>query len=147
MRTIALLWLFAAAGAEPFYFGAWKIESAVVAPWWVEKAPPDPVSVKALTGRTINFSAKSITAPKLLACASPRYAVKEYPADYLFQGGFGEMNRRDRSVDPVKIAASVGFRGSKWKTLETGCDFDFHFIDERTAAFALDNYIYRLKKQ
>jgi hypothetical protein len=57
------------------------------------------------------------------------------------------MNRRDRSVDPVKIAASVGFRGSKWKTLETGCDFDFHFIDERTAAFALDNYIYRLKKQ
>jgi len=55
----------------------------------------------------------------------------------LFEGAFGEMHTRDSSVDPVKIAASVGFRGSSWKTLETGCavEINHHFIDPTTAGF------------
>jgi hypothetical protein len=65
----------------------------------------------------------------------------------LFQGKFGEMHDRDKAVDPVKIAAAAGFRGISWKTLETGCEIEFHFIDERTAAIGLNNYIYKLQKQ
>jgi hypothetical protein len=68
----------------------------------------------------------------------------------LFQGAFGEMRSRDKTADPVKIAASVGFRGSQsWKTLETGCavEIDYHFIDPSTASFGLNDYVYTLKKQ
>jgi len=52
----------------------------------------------------------------------------------------------------TKLAAQAGFRGpkgTKWKTLETGCgnELDFHFIDPMTAAFGLNNVVYTLKKQ
>jgi len=78
-----------------------------------------------------------------------RYEVKEYPADMLFQGAFREMHDRDKSADPVKIAEGIGFRGSPWKTLETGCgnEIDYHFLDPTTAAFGLNDYVYILKKQ
>jgi hypothetical protein len=65
------------------------------------------------------------------------------------QGEFGEMHLRNKAVDPAKTAALVGFsKGTSWKTLETGCgnELDYHFIDEKTAAFGLNNYIYILKK-
>ena len=67
----------------------------------------------------------------------------------LFQGAFDEMHRRDPSVDPAKLAARLGFHGSKWKTLETGCgnELDFHFPDPNTAEFGLNDYVYTLKKQ
>lgn len=67
----------------------------------------------------------------------------------LFQGAFDEMQRRDPKVDPAKLAAKLGFRGSSWKTLETGCatELDFHFIDPNTTTFGLNNYVYTLKKQ
>jgi hypothetical protein len=67
----------------------------------------------------------------------------------LFQGMFGEMHERDKTIDPVKVAATAGFQGTNWKTLETGCgnELDFHFIDDHTAAFGLNNYIYTLRKQ
>ena len=64
------------------------------------------------------------------------------------------MHLRDKSADPAKIAATLGFRGSAsktptWKTVETGCanELDFHFLDPTTAAFGLNNYVYMLKKQ
>lgn len=152
-RLLPVALLFAAAGgvrgADASHLGTWKIESATVAPWWRQKTPPDPATTKELIGRTVKIAPKAISGPPPMACAAPRYAVKQYPADMLFQGAFGEMQRRDRTVDPAKLAESAGFRGSAWKTVETGCDngIDFHFIDGRTAAFALDNYIYRLKRQ
>jgi hypothetical protein len=67
----------------------------------------------------------------------------------LFQGEFGEMNRRDKSADPAKLAAKLGFKGTSWKTVETGCgnELDFHFIDPATTTFGLNNYVYTLKKQ
>jgi hypothetical protein len=122
--------------------GTWKIESAAVAPWWTEKAPPDRGFVKALVGSRLTFTARSIVAPRPLACASPRYAVMDTPVEGLFQGNF--------AVRP-ELADSTGFHRSAraWRTLQTGCEgaIDFHFIDTRTAAFALDNYIYTIRKK
>ena len=74
--------------------------------------------MKTLVGKTITITAKAMLGPRQFACSDPRYHLKDYPADMLFQGGFGEMHTRDKSADPAKIAASVGFRGSSWKTLE-----------------------------
>ncbi len=141
---------FPAPAADAFYLGTWKIVSAAVAPWWDDPAhPPDTAQMRSLVGKTLTITRKRIEGPRALACPDPRYEVKDYPADMLFEGAFGEMHDRDRSADPGKIAARVGFRGKTWKTLETGCavEINYHFLDAAAAAFALNNYIYTLKKQ
>ena len=145
----AALFAGAAAAADPFYLGAWKIDSVVVAPWQERSYPDDQAEMKSLVGKTVTIQPNAILGPRPVACKGPKYAVKDYPADMLFQGEFGEMHRRNASADPAKIAAKLGFRGSSWKTLETGCDneLDYHFLDPATAAFGLNNYIYFLKKQ
>ena len=155
IRILTLALVFGAAvpvasAADAFYIGTWKIASAVVAPWWDDPAhQPDPAEMKALIGKTITITAKSMLGPRQFACSDPRYKVKDYPADMLFQGMFGEMHERDHSVDPAKMAAKVGFRGSSWKTLETGCgnELDYHFADPNTAEFGLNNYVYILKRR
>lgn len=136
--------------ADPFYLGTWKITSAVAAPWAdpaVRK--PDQSEMKSLVGKIVVFKPNEITGPRQAACKSPKYDVKDYPADMLFQGAFGEMKQRDHSVDPVKIAAKLGFQGSSWKTLETGCEteLDWYFIDRTTTTFGLNDWVYTLKKQ
>ncbi|HLX42776.1 MAG TPA: hypothetical protein VKR43_05050 [Bryobacteraceae bacterium] len=138
-----------ASGADAFYLGTWKIDSAVVGPWWTEAQKPDPAEMKSLVGKTVLIKASEIIGPRELACKGPRYGVKDYPADMLFQGAFDEMRRRDKSADPTKLAAKLGFQGKSWKTLETGCgnELDFHFVNATTATFGLNNYVYFLKKQ
>jgi hypothetical protein len=136
--------------ADTFYLGTWKVESAVVAPWADPGArKPDPAEMKALTGKIVVINANEITGPRIFACKGPHYKIVDYPADMLFQGAFDEMRRRDKLVDPAKLAAGLGFRGAKWKTLETGCgnELDYHFVDEKTAEFGLNDYVYTLKKQ
>jgi hypothetical protein len=135
--------------ADPFYLGVWKIESAVAAPWADAAHKDDAAEMKTLVGKVVTFKAGEIIGPRQVACKGPKYKVVDYPADMLFQGAFGEMQRRDPSVDPAKLAAKVGFKGSTWKTVETGCatELDFHFIDPVTTTFGLNNYVYKLKKQ
>jgi hypothetical protein len=150
LLLIATVLAASASAEEPFYLGTWKIVSAVVAPW--QKGPAyadDTAEMKSLVGKTVAIQPKAIAGPRILTCEGPKYRVKEYPANMLFQGAFEEMHRRDASADPAKIAAKLGFRGPSWKTLETGCanELDFHFRDSSTAAFGLDNYVYTMKRQ
>lgn len=121
----------------------------MVAPWWPAREKLDAAETKSLVGRTISITANSITGPRQLACRNVRFEVKKYGADMLFQGAFGEMHERDHSIDPATPAAAAGFHGNSWNTLESGCgnEIEFHFIDPSTAAFGLNNYIYRLTKQ
>jgi hypothetical protein len=149
--AVAAMSLAVAAADDTFYLGTWKIVSAAVAPWASERDRPlTTTEMKALVGKTITIDARGIRGPRELACSPVKYEMKEYPADMLFQGAFGEMHDKDKSVDPAKVAAGVGFRnGTKWKTLETGCavEIDYHFIDPATATFGLNDYVYTLKKQ
>jgi hypothetical protein len=135
--------------ADPFYLGTWKITGAVEAPWADAAHKNDAAEMKSLVGKTVIFKAAEIVGPRQLACKAPHYAVKDYPADMLFQGAFGEMHTKDKSADPQKLAEKVGFKGKSWKTVETGCatELDFHFIDPSTTTFGLNNYVYTLKKQ
>jgi len=145
----ACVFVSAAMAEDAFYLGTWKIASAVVAPWADAARKPDTAEMKSLVGKVVVIRANEIVGPRPVACKGPKYALKDYPADMLFQGAFGEMHERDRSADPAKIAAKLGFRGSSWKTLETGCgnELDFHFVDPNTAEFGLNDYVYTLKKQ
>jgi len=134
---------------DPFYLGAWKITSAVVAPWADRERGQDTADIKALVGKTVTFERHRILGPRQVACPDPKYEPKDYPADMLFEGAFGEMHERDKSIDPARVASTLGFKGSSWKTLETGCgnEINWHFIDATTAAIGLNNTVYILKKQ
>lgn len=153
MKTITAVLIATAvlplSAADTFYVGTWKIDSAKVAPWADANRKPDPAEMKSLVGKTITIQPWGINGPRQLACKNPKYEVKDYPADMLFQGAFDEMRRRDKSADPAKLAAGLGFKGSSWKTVETGCgnELDFHFIDPSTFTFGLNDYVYYLKKQ
>jgi hypothetical protein len=148
-KLYILLMATLAIAADPFYLGTWKIETAVVAPWADAAHKDDAAEMKTLVGKTVIFKSSEIVGPRQVACKGPKYQIKDYPADMLFQGAFGEMHSRDKSVDPAKQAVKLGFKGKSWKTVETGCatELDFHFIDPTTTTFGLNNYVYTLKKQ
>jgi hypothetical protein len=136
-----------AAQADNFYLGTWKLTSAVVAPWADAKRKPDETEKARLIGKSVVLAPKAISGPSPLACASPRYKISDVGPDMLFQGAFDEMKASNRSVDPGKLAASLGFSGNRIKTLETGCEIDFHFVDATTAEIGLNDHVYTLKKQ
>ena len=68
------------------------------------------------------------------------YEITRAPPEGLFQGGLTE---------PARQAAALGFVGRRIRTLETGCEgwFEYHFLDARTAMFALDNMVYTVRLQ
>jgi len=136
-----------AAAEDAFYLGTWKLESAVVAPWADRGSKPDAAEMKSLIGKYVALKPAAITGPKPLACKGPHYNVSDFTADMLFQGSLGEMHEGDKSKDPRALAAALGFAGTSWKTLETGCEIDWHFVDPSTAEIGLDDYVYTLKKQ
>jgi hypothetical protein len=129
----------AEAAPTPF-LGVWRIIETRVAPW----AKPgesafSPEEQRALVGSTVTYGKRAITARAPLGCAGPHYRWHDVAPDYLFQGTL---------TDPVNQARALGF-GATIATLETGCEglIDFHFVDGRTAMFALNNMIYTLKKR
>jgi hypothetical protein len=136
-----------ARAADAFYIGTWKISAAVVAPWADPKQKSDSAEQARLLNKTIAFKPKEIAGPPPFACKAAHYKESDFSADMLFQGAFDEMRSNNKSVDPDKLAASLGFIGQRIKTLQTGCEFDFHFIDETTAETGLNNSVYTLKKQ
>lgn len=136
-----------ARAADLSYLGAWKVVSAVVAPWADPHEKQDVVEKDALIGKTEMLAPAAINGPKVFVCKGPHYKVSNFTADLLFQGAFEEMRDNDKSVDPLKLATSLGFTGTSFKTLETGCEIDWHFVDSATAEVALDDYVYTLKKQ
>jgi hypothetical protein len=130
-----------------FYLGSWKFDSAVVAPWADPHEKPDAAAMKALIGKTVTLTPAAISGPKVFACKGPHYKISNFTVDILFQGAFEEMKDNDKSINPLKLAAALGFTGTAFKTLETGCDIDWHFVDQSTAEVGLDDYVYTLKKQ
>jgi hypothetical protein len=137
----------AAKAADASYIGTWKLTAAVVAPWVDLKQKPDSAEMTRLIGKTVVFQAKQIAGPPPFVCKAPYYQESDFTADMLFQGAFEEMRSRNKSVDPDKLAASLGFTGKKIRTLETGCEMGFHFVDAVTAEIGLNDYVYTLKKQ
>jgi hypothetical protein len=136
-----------ASAADSFYIGTWKLSGAVAAPWADPRQKPDSAEQSRLLGKTIAFNAREITGPRPFACAAPHYKISDFTADMIFQGAFAEMQSKNKSIDPNKVAASLGFMGKSIKTLETGCEIDFHFVDGTSAEIGLNDYVYTLKKQ
>jgi hypothetical protein len=135
---------------DAFYIGKWKITGAAVGPWVPSDDMPDPAESKTLVGREITLSAGAVDGPGSFPCKGPKYEVIEGGPEMLFQGLFGEMHENDQSADPQKLAQQAGFTGTKYRTVITGCEYevDFSFgADDDTAAFALNNFIYTMKRE
>ncbi|OAF18480.1 hypothetical protein [Bradyrhizobium neotropicale] len=154
MKLIVTLCIVASLGvpgtamaADPFYLGSWTVTTAVVAPWADPHRKPDGSEQARLMGKALAIKVKEISGPRPLACAKPQYKVTDYGPDMIFQGAFDEMRRAGKKADPKALAASLGFVGGKIKTLETGCEIEFHFVDDATAEIGLNDYVYTLKKQ
>jgi hypothetical protein len=137
----------AAIAADATYLGTWKVSGATTAPWADPKLMPDTAEQARLIGKAVVFKTKEIAGPEPLACKSSHYKERNYTADLIFQGALEEMKSKNKSVDPNKIAASLGFTGNGIKTVETGCEIDFHLVDATTAEVGLNNTVYTLKKQ
>jgi hypothetical protein len=119
----------------------------VTAPWADPTQKPDRTEQARLLGKTIVFKAREIDGPPPFACKAPHYKESDFSADMIFQGAFEEMHSKDKSADPDRLATSLGFLGRNIKTLETGCEMDFHFVDAVTAEIGLNDKVYTLKKQ
>ena len=130
----------AAAGPQRPFYGRWLIAEANPAPWYNPADPGMHPLDDHLVGKSIVYQPSRIVGPRLLACKGPHYRMLEVGPEYLFQGGL---------TAPAAQAAALGFRGSRIASLETGCAgaIDFHFVNETTALFALDNMVYTLRKQ
>jgi hypothetical protein len=137
----------AAIAADASYLGTWKVSGATVAPWADSQQKSDGAEQVRLIGKAVIFKTREIAGPAPFACKAAHYRERNYAADMIFQGAFGEMKSKDKSVDPNKIAASLGFAGIGIKTVETGCEIEFHFVDATTAEIGLNNSVYTLKKQ
>ena len=154
MKLVRIACLFASFGvtgsalaADPFFVGNWTFTAAVVAPWADPHRKPDDAERARLLGQTVAFKTGEISGPRPFACAKPHYKMTDFGPDMLFQGAFDEMRSADKKVDPKALAASLGFAGSRIRTLETGCEIDVHFVDDTTAEIGLNDYVYTLKKR
>lgn len=122
------------------FLGRWLIAEAHPAPWVMAgdaaSASPD----ARLVGMTLVYERARIRGPRLLACRRPNYQVLSVEPEGLFQGNL---------TAPAAQAGALGYSGSAIQTLQTGCAgaIDFHFLDSRTAIFALDNVLYTIRKQ
>jgi len=137
----ALTWAGGAVRAAALdYQGVWTVTTSEPAPWSEPKEKPVASDLKALIGHTVTFWTDRIDAPPPLGCKKPHYAIKQYAADMLFQGGL---------TDPGKQASALGFVDKTIPTVETGCDgaIDFHFVNAGTALFALNNRLYRMERK
>jgi len=137
-----------ATAAGDSFLGNWTISKAVVAPWADPGAKPSAAEMKALMGKTVSFKNGQIVGPGILACSGPTYDLNDGGPDMLFQGALTQKS--DGSTqDPAKPAADLGFHGSTIKTLQTGCEneIDYHFVDDATLEFGLNDYVYTMTKQ
>jgi hypothetical protein len=147
VACVGLAAAIASKAADASFIGTWKVSAAVAAPWADPKQKPDSAEQARLIGKTIVFKTKQITGPAPFACKAPRYKERAVAADMIFQGAFDEMRAKNKAADPDQLAASLGFAGNSIKTLETGCEIDFHFVNAATVEVGLNDTVYTLTKQ
>jgi hypothetical protein len=127
-----------AAESAGAFLGPWIISEAKPAPWVTPAGPAN----TALIDAKIAFHRTSIEAPAPLNCPEATFWSEPQPAANVFSGNLSE---------PDTQARAMGF-GSRVVILSASCKVegtpipDFALVDRRTAMFALDGYIYVMKR-
>jgi hypothetical protein len=133
-----------ALAAENPLLGKWQVTEAAIAPWAKDKRTTQTAETRKLMNMQITFSAKAVKSDyPTLACSDAVFDIRSDPPDVLFQGSLPEPNQG-------KVAESLGFPRGDVPGVEVNCssgDFPFHFRDKDTVLFALNNFIYTLKRR
>lgn len=133
------------ASAQGVFRGGWTVIDAQPAPWIKETAERSRIRADPkMSHAQISFLPNRIDGPQPVACRDPHYQVVQAPLVDLFEGGLDDPDRG--MTDPQGVAATLGFRGPTSTTLQSGCELEFHMVDENTALFALNNIIYTLRR-
>jgi hypothetical protein len=133
------------AQAQGVFAGSWIVTKAEDAPWVGPKNDLKPHYEPALKNAVMTFHPKRVDAPSWFACLKPHYAITELEPESLFEGGLDDADRG--MTTPKESAAKLGFVGTKFPTLETGCaELSFHLATPDTILFALNNVVYTLKR-
>jgi hypothetical protein len=134
-----------AALAQGAFRGAWNVVDAQRAPWVNEAADRSRTRADSnMLHARVAFLPNRIDGPQSIACRNPHCQVVQAPLDELFEGGLADTDRG--MTDPMGAAATLGFRGLTSTTLRSGCELEFHMVDENTALFGLNNIIYTLRR-
>jgi hypothetical protein len=132
-----------ALAADNPLLGKWQITEAAIAPWAKDKRTTQTAETRKLVNMQITFSAKAMKSGyPTLNCSDAAFEVRNDPPDVLFQGSLPEPNQ-------AKVAETMGLPRGDVPGVEVNCssgDFPFHFRDKDTALFALNNFIYTLKR-
>lgn len=124
-------------GSGPFT-GAWTIAEAKPLPGTTPAGQPNATLMNA----AVSIGRSQLVGPEPLSCARAMYSTDKRDAFYLFSGGLSA---------PEQQAKDLGF-ADKINILSIGCRTgttaypDIALVDERTAMFALDGYIYVMKR-
>lgn len=124
-------------GAGPFV-GAWTIAEAKPLPGTTPTGQANP----ALLNAAVSIGRSQLQGPEPLSCGRAMYATDKRDPLYLFSGGLSDAEHQAREL---------GF-GDKINILSIGCRTgstvypDIALLDEHTAMFALDGYIYVMKR-
>jgi hypothetical protein len=149
-----LLTLAAPASAQGQFTGVWVIASATFAPWARANYPGDEAQARRTIGQTVRFGADAFVAPRnwmgqgTRGCRKPQYTFRQAEAGTLFEGGLNH-DGADRPLDAVAEARKLGIVAQAIPAVMALCDegLEFFLTEPDTVQVALDNRIYRLRRQ
>ena len=137
----------AAGKAAPEIAGRWVITKAAIAPWSDPQQAGGPQEERRLVGKSVTFSARSISGPSPLGCKHPVYTVRDDPPDMLFEGGLGGPDRAGKPRNAVALARALGMTTNTVRTVEIGCsEISLHRFAPDTLVFGLNNRIYSMRR-
>lgn len=123
--------------------GSWTVEESIVAPWVDVKAAKPEINAQIAKAKLI-FTSNGVQGPQPLGCEKAKFTVSTVVPESLFQGGL---------KNPAKEAAALGFKDSKITSVNATClrtdadvEMDYALVNSDTAAFGLDNVVYKMKR-
>lgn len=131
----------------PEIAGRWVITKAAIAPWSDPQQAGGPQEEKRLVGKSVTFSAHSITGPSPLGCKHPVYNAYNSPPEGLFEGGLAEPDRAGKPRNAKALARALGMTSDTVRTVEIGCsEISLHRFAPDTLVFGLNNRIYSMHR-
>lgn len=126
--------------------GTWQVTKTAPAPWLEVRPELERHHNKELENAKLVFADEKLTAPyDWMGCKKPKYKTFTVPFNGLFEGG---LNDKERGLnDAAAEARKLGFTKEPVTSVNASCgELIYHFADNDTMLFALDNVIYTLTR-